>query len=80
MFTTEVPEATYAIFTTPANDGEEGIAPAIQGTWEYIHREWFPTSGYEFAEGKVDFELYPCGDSIEKVKIYIPIIKSGKSL
>jgi AraC family transcriptional regulator len=75
LFTAEIPEAVYAIFTTPANDGEENIAPAIQGTWNYIHQTWFPTSGYEFAEGKADFEWYPCSNKGEKVKIYIPIVK-----
>ncbi len=47
----------------------------IQGTWKYIHETWFPNSGYEFSEGKADFELYPCSNRGEKVKIYIPIIK-----
>ncbi len=75
LFTAEVPEAVYAVFTTPANDGEENIAPPIQGTWNYIHETWFPTSGYEFAEGRADFELYPCSNKGEKVKISIPIVK-----
>ena len=75
LFTAEIPETVYAIFTTPANDGEENIAPAIQGTWQYIHETWFPSSGYEFAEGKTDFEWYPCSNKGEKVKIYIPIVK-----
>ena len=74
LFTAEIPEAVYAIFTTPANDGEENSAPAIQGTWKYIHETWFPDSGYEFVEGKADFEWYPCSNKGEKVKIYIPII------
>ncbi len=60
----------------PTTDGEEGIAPAIQGMWKYnIHETWFPNSGYEFAEDKADFELYPCTNKGEKVKIYTPIIK-----
>jgi AraC family transcriptional regulator len=75
LFTADIPEAVYAIFTTPANDGEKNIAPAIQATWNYIHETWFPTSGYEFAEGKTDFEWYPCSNKGEKVKIYIPIRK-----
>jgi AraC family transcriptional regulator len=75
LFTADLPEAVYAIFTTPANDGEKNIAPAIQATWKYIFETWFPTSGYEFAEGKADFEWYPCSNRGEKVKIYIPIIK-----
>jgi AraC family transcriptional regulator len=75
LFTSDILEAVYAIFTTPANDGEMNIAPAIQATWKYIYETWFPQSGYEFAEGKVDFEWYPCSNKGEKVKIYIPIIK-----
>ena len=78
LFTAEIPEAVYAIFTTPATDGEENIAPAIQGTGKYIYEIWFPTSGYEFAEGKVDFEFYPCTNQGEKVKIYIPV-RRGKN-
>jgi len=75
LFTAEIPEAVYAVFTTPATDGEANIAPAIQGTWKYIHEVWFPTSGYEFAEGKADFEFYPCTNRGEKVRIFIPIVK-----
>ncbi len=71
LFTAEISEAVYAVFTTPGDDGGKNIVPAIQGTWKYIHETWFPTSGYEFAEGKADFEFYGGG----KVKIYIPIIK-----
>ena len=75
LFTAEISKAPYAIFTTPATDGEENIAAAIQGTWKYIYETWFPTSGYEFAEGKADFEFYPCTNPGEKVKIYIPVVK-----
>lgn len=75
LFTAEIPETVYAIFTTPANDGEEHIAPVIQGTWDYIHETWFPNSGYEFAEGKADFEFYSCNNQEKKVKIFLPIIK-----
>lgn len=74
LFTAEVPEAIYAVFTTPANDGESTIASALQGTWNYIHETWLPNSGYEFADGKVDFEWYPCRSG-EKVKIFLPVIK-----
>jgi AraC family transcriptional regulator len=78
MFTAEIPEALYAIFTTPADDGAANIAPAIQGTWKYIFETWFPNSGYEFAHGKADFEWYPCTNQGEKVKIYIPIVKKER--
>ncbi|HEY4384423.1 MAG TPA: AraC family transcriptional regulator [Ktedonobacteraceae bacterium] len=75
LFTAEMPETVYAIFTTSATDGDRDISQAIQGTWRYIYETWLPGSGYEFAEGKADFELYPCNDKGEKVKIYIPIVK-----
>ncbi len=76
LFTGEVAEAVYAVFTTPAIDGDKDIAPAIQGTWKYIHETWFPSSGYEFAAGKADFEFYPCSNDGAKVKIYIPVVKA----
>jgi AraC family transcriptional regulator len=75
MFHGEIPEATYAVFAIPP---VESIGPefseAIQGTWKYIYGTWFPDSGYEFAEGKVDYELYYEGT---KVEIYIPVVKKG---
>ena len=76
MFRGEVPEATYAVFTVPPVEsmGPE-FSDAIQGTWKYIYTTWFPDSGYEFAEGKVDFELYYGATNVEKVEIYIPIVK-----
>ncbi|MCQ6563171.1 AraC family transcriptional regulator [Paenibacillus mendelii] len=79
MFTGTVPEATYAVFTTPPADyADGGFVQAIAGTWRYIYEEWFPGSGYEFAPGKVDFEFYDerCHSQTGAVmEIYIPIIK-----
>jgi AraC family transcriptional regulator len=72
-----VPEALYAVFTTPPAD-ESNFVPAIQGTWDYIYSEWFPNSGYEFDRNGVDFELYDerCMDKTGKViDIYIPVVK-----
>ena len=78
MFLGEVPEATYAVFTTPPADyADEGFVTAIQGTWKYIYESWFPKSGYEFAPGKVDFEFYDERCHCEKgavMDIYIPIV------
>jgi AraC family transcriptional regulator len=73
MFRGEIPEATYAVFTIPPVEsmGPE-FSEAIQGTWKYIYTTWFPGSGYEFAAGKVDYELYHEGMNVE---IYIPIVK-----
>ncbi|GHV03477.1 AraC family transcriptional regulator [Spirochaetia bacterium] len=72
-----IPEALYAVFSSPPADGAN-FSPAIQGTWKYIFSEWFPTSGYEFAEAKVDFEFYDdrCMTETGKVcDIYIPVCK-----
>jgi len=57
MYKLEIPEATYAVFTTPPVDNEDFV-DSIQGTWKYILEEWFPTSGYEIDESKFDFEYY----------------------
>jgi AraC family transcriptional regulator len=75
MFCGEVSEATYAVFLVPPveNAGPE-FSDAIQGTWKYIYETWMPDSGYEFAEGKVDYELYYSGT---KAEIYIPIVKKA---
>lgn len=72
-----IPEAMYAVFTTPHAD-ELKFSSIIQGTWKYILSEWFPKSGYEFADGKVDFELYDerCqGETGKVIDIYIPVIR-----
>lgn len=73
MFRGEVPAATYAVFAIPpVEDSGTQFSDAIQGTWKYIYDDWFPTSGYEFATGKADYELYYEG---RKVEIYIPVVK-----
>jgi AraC family transcriptional regulator len=72
-----LPEALYAVFTTPPAD-ESNFVSSIQGTWNYIYSEWFPTSGYEFDSKGVDYELYDerCIVKTGKIiDIYIPIVK-----
>lgn len=77
LFRAELPAATYAVFTTPPADRANGqFSAAIQGTWQYIWDEWFPSSGYEYAAGAVDFELYDersSGDTGLVMDIYVPI-------
>ena len=73
-----LPAATYAVFSTPPSDAA-GFSSSIQGTWSYIMNEWFPSSGYAFAQGCVDFELYNESCMKENGKscdIYIPIVKA----
>lgn len=75
----EIPEATYAIFTTPPTaHGNKNFVKAIQGAWDYALYEWFPNSGYEIAAHKPDFEFYDerCHDDMNSIMdIYIPITK-----
>lgn len=83
MITVEVPEATYAVFTTPpvdtSNDLENKDFPeAIRNTWKYIFEEWFKNSDYVFDESKFDFEFYDerChGRKDTIMEIYVPIQK-----
>lgn len=83
MITVEVPEATYAVFTTPpintsTEAGNNDFANVIKKTWKYIFEEWFKDSGYVFDETKLDFEYYDerCHPVIDTVMdIYVPILK-----
>ncbi|MCR8645924.1 effector binding domain-containing protein [Paenibacillus sp. N1-5-1-14] len=68
----QIPAATWAVFTST------GPMPgAIQEVWGRIYQEWFPTTGYEQAEGP-DFELYPLGNTMSEdycCEVWIPIVK-----
>lgn len=83
MITVEVPEATYAVFTTPPVNTSTEIennefANVIKQTWKYIFEEWFKDSGYVFDETKLDFEYYDerCHPTIGNVMdIYVPVLK-----
>ena len=74
-----VPAATYAVFTTPPAEAG-GFVASIQGTWAFIYEQWFPSSGYEYASGCSDFELYDerCMPDVgQQIDIYIPVVKKG---
>jgi AraC family transcriptional regulator len=74
-----IPEALYAVFSSPPADKD--FSREIQGTEEYIFSEWFPNSEYEFADDKIDFELYDERNMNEKryvCEIYIPVVKTAK--
>lgn len=75
----ELPAATYAVFSSPPSD-RANFSNSIQGTWSYIYNEWFPNSGYEYADGCVDFELYDercMGDTGCVCDICIPVTKKS---
>ncbi|HYF82141.1 MAG TPA: AraC family transcriptional regulator [Clostridia bacterium] len=84
MLTVEVPEAEYAVFTTPpvdsTNDLEQNeFAKVIKNTWKYIFEDWFKDSGYVYDESKLDFEFYDerCHHRADTVmEIYVPVKKS----
>jgi AraC family transcriptional regulator len=88
MITIEVPESDYVVFTTPPVDttkeveyGGGNFADTIKATWKYIFEEWFPNSGYQFEESKLDFEYYDerCHFRPDTVMdIYVPICKKEK--
>lgn len=83
MITITIPEATYAVFTTPpvdtSNDLEQReFSDIIKETWKYIFEEWFRNSEYTFDESKVDFEFYDerCHARKDTVmEIYIPVLE-----
>ena len=57
MITVDVPEATYAVFTSnpvdTRNDLEQKeFANIIKQTWKYIFEEWFEENEYIFDESK----------------------------
>ncbi|GKX66675.1 AraC family transcriptional regulator [Inconstantimicrobium mannanitabidum] len=79
MYKVEVPTATYAVFMTPEVQ-EDDFVNSIKGTWTYILEEWFPNSGYEIDDSKLDFEFYnerchPWEYNKVCMYIYIPIVK-----
>ncbi len=69
-----IPALTWAVFSTGECTRENGTEK-IQGIWKRIYPEWFPTSGYEHADGP-ELEMYYAlenGKFIEEV--WIPVIK-----
>ncbi len=84
MIRVEVPAADYAVFTTEPVDlrntdtYDSKFTPAIKNLWKYIFEEWFPSSGYEYDEGKMDFEFYDerCHFRPDStMDIYVPVKK-----
>ncbi len=85
MIRVVVPEAEYAVFTTPpvdltkAGKGEgDPLAETVKAMWKYIFEEWFPRSGYLYDESKMDFEFYDerCHARPDAVmEIYVPVVK-----
>ena len=71
-----LPPATYAVFSTPPS-AYSAFSATIQGTWRFIMEDWFPSSGYEYANGCTDFEYYDNKGGTDNMvcEIYIPVHK-----
>ena len=77
FYTCTLPSATYAVFSTPPANRTD-FSKNIQGAWQYIMNDWFPTSGYEYAPNCNDFEYYnteKMGEDGNVCDIYIPVMK-----
>ncbi len=77
--TFDIPAATYAVFLSPPAS-RAAFSDSIQSTWQHIYSQWFPQSGYEYAPGCVDYELYDercMGDTGCVCAIYIPVVKKN---
>lgn len=70
-----VPAHTWAVFTTP--EGGD-ITAAIQDIWKRIHPEWFPSSGYEHADGPDQERYVRVGDDTYYGEAWVPIVKAEK--
>jgi len=72
----DVPSHIWAVFST--EEGED-ITEAIHDIWKRIHPEWFPTSGYEHADGP-DLERYRrVGDNKFVGEAWVPIVKMARA-
>jgi AraC family transcriptional regulator len=68
----EIPAATWAIFESIG-----AMPDAIQNVWDRIYSEWFPSTGYEQADGP-QLEVYPAEDAYAddyRCQVWIPIKK-----
>lgn len=71
-----VPALTWAVFLTDPQ-GTKGTGEQIQGIWRRVFTEWFPTSGYEHAEGP-EFEMTYCIDGDRHNnwgEVWVPVVK-----
>jgi len=71
-----VPALTWAVFSTGECTEADGTEE-IQDIWKRIFPEWFPTSGYEHADGP-ELEMYfALGNGKYNQEVWIPIVKSN---
>ncbi|MDL2318893.1 AraC family transcriptional regulator [Eubacteriales bacterium OttesenSCG-928-A19] len=71
-----IPAHTWAVFSTP--EGED-VTPAIHDIWKRIHPEWFPSSGYEHADGPDIERFIRTGENTFVGEAWVPIIRAVKA-
>jgi AraC family transcriptional regulator len=68
----EIPAQTWAVFESTGP-----LPKSIQGVWDRIFSEWFPSTGFEHANAP-ELEIYPLGETGSEdysCEIWIPIKK-----
>ena len=68
-----IPAASWAVFESVG-----AMPDAIQKVWGRIFSEFFPSTGFEHAEGGPEIEFYPPGDvqSADYVcEVWVPVVK-----
>ena len=69
----DVPAASWAVF-----ESHGPVPDALQKVWTRIFAEFFPSTGFEHAEGLPELEVYRQGDvtaSDYVCEVWIPIVK-----
>lgn len=74
LMTVNVDALTWAIFRTE-NHSQSETTEKIQALWKRIYPEWFPTSGYEHAEGPEMELYYGVDDNTSYSEVWIPVVK-----
>jgi AraC family transcriptional regulator len=68
----EIPASKWGVFTTETYT-IENTSDAVQDLWKRIFSDWFPTSGFEMAEGP-QLEMYYKTKGIEEYcEVWIPL-------
>ena len=70
----EIPKHTWAIFSTGLYPDGTGM-PLVHDIWKRIFPEWFPTSGYEHADGPELEMTYDRGNGLYEMEVWIPVIR-----
>ena len=73
----EIPAHTWAVFSTGEGENPE-LTIEIHDIWKRIHPEWFPTSGYEHAEGP-DMERFRRVDGEKFIgEAWVPVVRAKR--